>query len=251
MSAKTAVITGASDGLGAHLATRLAEEGWRVTGVGRRPHTESSVPAGIDYVRLDLARPDAVEQLLDRLGETPDLVVQNAVSYPAPGDGAPSLTEMEDVFRVNALTPYRLALGLLDRKPPEQFVSCIVINSESIYHADDGSGLYAASKAALRVLSTALATRYRSRNASVATLLLGPLADAKKVAQLRRIAEQKGLSEQQVTALFLRRSNPDLVIDQLIDFDSCHRSVAYLAGLGPVANGMLCRLDGGSAGSLI
>jgi hypothetical protein len=51
--------------------------------------------------------------------------------------------------------------------------------------------------------------------------------------------------------MFLRKSNPDLVIDEFIDFESCYRSVVYLTELGAIANGMLCRLDGGSAGSLV
>lgn len=113
------------------------------------------------------------------------------------------------------------------------------------------TGEYGASKAALRVLTSALAASCRGRNASVSTLLLGPLWDAKRAADIGRVAAKRGVPVADVTRLFLRRSNSDLVIDFFIDLESCYRSLRYLVDLGRVANGTVCRLDGGSAGSLI
>jgi NAD(P)-dependent dehydrogenase (short-subunit alcohol dehydrogenase family) len=251
MSAKRALVTGASHGLGAHLAARLAEDGWEVTGLGRRP--ESALPAdrGFDYIQADLSVPDTVESLACRIGEVPDLVVHNAVTYPDRGERVPKLSDLESVFRVNALAPYRLTLDLLAAKPEDRFCSCVVVNSEAMYHADRWSAGYAASKAALRVLTTALADSCRSRNAAVSTLLLGPLADPKKIEDIRAIAEKRGMTENEVTRLFLRKSNPDLVIDTFIDHEACYCSLRYLADLGPIANGSVCRLDGGSSGSLV
>lgn len=249
--AQHAFVTGSSHGLGAYLAARLAGEGWKVTGLGRRPESETPGTPGVDYIQADLSRSETVERIPALLGETPDLIVHNAVSYPPRGAQEVSLTELDDVFRVNALAPYRMTLDLLAAKPDAKFTSVIVVNSESMYHADRDSGVYAASKAALRVLTASLAEASRSRNAGVATLLLGPLADPDKVEQLRRVADSRGVDQAEITRVFLRKSNPDLVIEELIDFEACYRSVQYIAGLGRTANGMVCRLDGGSAGSLI
>lgn len=249
MAREHALVTGASQGLGAYLAGRLSEEGWKVTGLGRRPESELAGTHSMTYLQADLSQPETLEMLPGRIGKTPDLIVHAAVAYPDHG-GELSLRELERVFRVNALAPYRLTLDLLAAQSQERFCSCIVVNSEVIYHADAQSGAYAASKAALRVLTAALADGCRSRNASVATLQLGPLTDLKKVQQLRAIAAKRGASEEEVTRLFLRRSNPNLVIDQFIDLESCFQSVGYIAGLGAMANGMVCRLDGGSSGSL-
>jgi NAD(P)-dependent dehydrogenase (short-subunit alcohol dehydrogenase family) len=250
MPHKHALVTGASQGLGAHIATRLAQEGWRVTGLGRRAAGRSDAQ-GIDYLQADLSRQADLDGLLDRIVGAPDLVIHNAVAYPAQGADGPDPSGLEDVFAVNAFAPYRLTQRLLGQQPPDHFCGVIVINSESMFHADHKSGVYAASKAALRVLTTALAEGCRSRNASVSTLLLGPLADPGKVTELRAVAAKRGIDEAEITRVFLRKSNPDLVIDALIDFDACFRSVQYLAGLGRTANGAVCRLDGGSAGSLI
>jgi len=255
MPAKSALVTGASRGLGHYLVGALAAEGWAVTGLGKRP--EQDLPLlkqntnEVTYLQADLGDRATLAALPENLGDVPDLVVHCAVTYPPRTDGPRALDELQDVFRVNAFAPYLLTLGLLERKPDEQFTAVVVVNSEAVFGADKDSAPYAASKAALRVLTTGLADACTGANAAAATLLLGPLSSPDKRDELRRIAQKRDLSEEEITRLFLRRSNPNLVIDTLIDYEACHRSVQYIAGLGPVGNGMVCRLDGGSAGSLI
>ncbi|MBC6446012.1 SDR family NAD(P)-dependent oxidoreductase [Actinokineospora xionganensis] len=251
MTGKRAFVTGVSKGLGAHLASCLAKDGWQVTGVGRRPRESAEVSAAVDYLQADLSSAEVIGGLVAKMDAVPDLVVHNAVTYPDRAAGRPELDTIETTMRVNALAPYELTLDLLAAKPDDQFCSVVVINSESVYHADADSAVYAASKAALRVLTGGLAAACRSTNAAVSTLMLGPLGDANKVEEIRRIAEKRGATPAEITRLFLRRSNPDLVIDDFIDFDACYLSLRYLAELGAVANGMLCRLDGGSAGTLV
>lgn len=249
---KNAIIIGASQGLGRYLATRLAERGWEVTGTGRRSLEDVGNALSFEYIQADLSEMATLDLLSRLFGDKrPDLIVHNAVTYGEFRKPGPTLNELETIFRVNALLPYRLLLEYLSAVPQDGFTSCIVVNSDSIYHANQHSGVYAASKAALRVLTTALADFCQSKNASVSTLLLGPLADQKKADEFRRIAEQKGVSEHEIMRLFLRRSNPSLVIDSLIEFEPCFQSIEYIASLGLAANGMVCRLDGGSSGSLV
>ena len=249
---RRAVVVGASRGVGAHMARRLAETGWEVTGIGRRPRQDTDLPEAVDYVAIDLADNRADGALAELLADRqPALVVYNAAAYGPLDSPLPALSQLDTMLRVNATLPYLVLLRYLLSLPADRACSCILVNSDSIYHANDTTGVYAASKAALRVLTTALAASCRAREASVSTLLLGPLADDRKTAELHRIAERRGADDAEITRVFLRRSNPAFVTDELIDLESCYRSVAYLAGLGRVANGMLCRLDGGSAGSLV
>ncbi|MFK0017403.1 SDR family NAD(P)-dependent oxidoreductase [Streptomyces sp. NPDC091027] len=238
-------MVGGSRGLGAHLAARLGEHGWRVTATGRRPRSETHLTESTAYTQLDLAAPTAVEELSALLSSLhPRLIVYNAAAYPT---AEPDLAECERVFRVNALVPHQALAGYL----PHAACTCVLINSDSIYHANRHSGVYAASKAALRVLASALADRCRGSRGSAATLLLGPLADDRKEEQFERIAQRQRMSTEDVAQAFLRRANPSYVVDSLIELDACVRSVEYLVELGAHANGMLCRLDGGSAGSLL
>lgn len=245
-----AVIVGGSRGVGAHLARRLAEGGWEVSAAGRRDDAE--LPAAVRYVRADLATPDGTVVVAELLATVqPDLIVYNAASYGTVGAAVPAQDELDAIFRVNATVPYRLLLQHFAAQLAERFCSCIVVNSDSIYHVNEAAAAYAASKAALRVLTSALAAACRIRNASVSTLLLGPLADDRKIAELHAVAARRGVSDEEITRTFMRRSNPSFVTDSLIDLDACFRSVEYIVGLGRSANGMQCRLDGGSAGSLI
>ncbi|MET7746282.1 SDR family oxidoreductase [Streptomyces sp. NPDC005385] len=240
-----ALVIGGSRGVGAHLAAGLDERGWSVTATGRRPRSAVGLDVSVHYEQLDLATETAATDMTGLLRKVrPRLLVHNAVAYPAP---EPSLTDYEAIFRVNTLVPYRVLSGYL----PGADCTCVVINSDAIYHANRTSGVYAASKAALRVLTSALADHCRGSRACVATLLLGPLADDRKVEQLERIARQRKTSPEEVTSAYLRRANPSYTTDSLIPLDACLRSVEYLVDLGAQANGMLCRLDSGSAGSLI
>lgn len=245
MTGRSALVVGATSGLGHYLATCLAADGWSVTGVGRRARVSSE---RLTFHQADLVEHDAVPRLLAAVGVDYQLVIQNAVKYP-PREASSSA--LEDVFRVNALVPYALTQSLLAAQPFDDTCLTVMINSDAMFHADESSAAYAASKAALRVLTAALASSCRSRGSSVATLLLGPLADDRKTGELRQLAERRGVSTEEMVKVFLRRSNPELVIEHFIDFPACWRSIVYMLELGPVANGMLCRVDGGSAGSLI
>jgi len=249
---KRALVIGASRGLGAHLATRLAEEGWKVTGVGRRPLSEIEMERSFEYLQADLSDPATSVMLAKRLnGDDHELIIYNAVTYGNLTNEIPQLGDMETVFRVNTLVPYRLLLEHLTTRSTDQFSACVVVNSDAIYHAKQHAGVYAASKAALRVLTNSLADACKTQNASVSTLLLGPLADAKKVEELRQIAHRRGIGQDEITRAYLSKSNPSFVIDALIEFEPCFRAVQHIATLGRVANGLVYKLDGGSSGSLL
>lgn len=243
---QSAVITGASAGLGRDLALRFGSEGFDVTAFGRRENG----PDGTNYHPIDQESADAVDAMLAVCPEAPDTVILSAVSYPSFTQPTQDLATMERLFRVNALQPYLLGVALMAREQSNP-CSIIVINSESMFHADRVSCAYGSSKAALRVLTGGLAEAARGTHFSVSTLLLGPLDDAVKRASIDTVVEQRGLTHREVTARFLRQSNPDLVIDRLIDHDTCFAAIEFLIRAGADANGTVLRLDGGSAGTLI
>lgn len=146
-------------------------QGWTVTGTGRRSFKDIRITRDIEYIRADLSDLDSLELLSGRFRElTPDLIVYNAVTYGDCSERVPTLSELETLFRVNALIPYFLLLEYLSVAPQDRLCSCVVIKSDSIYHAHRQSGVYAASKAALWVLTVVLADACRSRNASISTL---------------------------------------------------------------------------------
>jgi NAD(P)-dependent dehydrogenase (short-subunit alcohol dehydrogenase family) len=90
---KTALVTGATDGIGRHTATRLAQDGWRVLVHGRNPsRIEESVKmiklkapgAEVEAYRADFANLDDVRRLGNEVlanHPTLDLLINNAGVY--------------------------------------------------------------------------------------------------------------------------------------------------------------------------
>ncbi len=246
---KRALIVGASVGLGRYVAAGLAKTDWQVCGVGRRDVLQEDL--GYEYLRADLASWSDVENLKLRIAsDAPDLVVYSAAMYAEADPGKETTGELETLFRVNAIAPYVLLYDYLSAAK-EDLRTCIVVNSDAIYHASVQSGVYAASKAALRVFATVLAQAAKSKNAAAATLLLGPLADERKLSEFKKIAEKRNLGTSDVARIFLERSNPSFVVDALLEFECVLESIRYIVSLGRAANGMMCKLDGGSSGSLV
>src|ERR1044072_1015944 len=249
---KRAIVIGASRGWGAYLASRLVKEGWDVTAVGRRPKPDLPNTDALRYVQADLTTGDGYETVERELREpAPALVVYNAASYGPRDATLPPLDELEATFRLNTLVPYHLLLNHVEKQSAAEFCTYVVTKSDSIYHANKYSGISPASKAALRVLTTALPSACKSHNAAAAPLLLGPLADEENFEKLQDVADRTGADINLVTRRYLARSNQAYVINSLLSYESCVKNVLTIADLGRDANGMLCKMDGGSSGSLI
>ena len=99
----TALITGASRGIGREVARTLASEGWRVLSGVRDP---KSAPAGTQAEAIDVADAESIEALAQRLrarNERLDALVNNAGIYDGPA---------RRIWDVNVLGPLRLTRAL-------------------------------------------------------------------------------------------------------------------------------------------
>lgn len=79
---KIALVTGATSGIGKHVAAELLKDGWIVYGIGRRANPESA-PDGLRYFSADVTSPESLLEcrthILSEAG-CPDLIVCGAGS---------------------------------------------------------------------------------------------------------------------------------------------------------------------------
>ncbi|HKS46822.1 MAG TPA: SDR family oxidoreductase [Amycolatopsis sp.] len=158
----TAVITGASRGLGLALATGLARRGWHVVADGRDGDRLEKAFADFPVVTTisgDVADPGHRARLAETTKDGLDLLVNNASTLgpsPQPRLAGYPLSELERVYAVNTFAPLALIQLLLPhlRKSRGRVID---ISSDAAVEPYAGWGGYGSSKAALDQLTAILA----------------------------------------------------------------------------------------------
>ena len=119
MKSKVIIITGASDGIGAAAAKRLAADGHHVVIVGRSPEKTTSVARalGTDYHLADFTRLSEVRALADELlKKCPRIdVLANNAGGVFGRDRRVTQDGHEITFQVNYLASFLLTTRLMDR----------------------------------------------------------------------------------------------------------------------------------------
>ena len=160
----TAIVTGASRGLGLALSRALAERGWRLVIDAREAGPLEAAAAqlpGAVPLPGDIADPSHRLALVEAAGERIDLLVNNASLLgpsPQPALADYPLDVLDDVYRVNVLAPlalFQTALGRLQ-------AGAVVVNvtSDAAVEPYEGWGGYGASKAALEQLTAVLGAEH-------------------------------------------------------------------------------------------
>jgi NAD(P)-dependent dehydrogenase (short-subunit alcohol dehydrogenase family) len=165
---KTAVITGASQGLGRALAEGLARDGWQLVIDARTGPDLERAAAGLSRLTKVTAIPgDVVDDdhraelaaAADRLGGA-DLLVNNASTLggsPPPALAIYPLPALLDTFEVNVLAPIALTQLLLPQLRRSTAGAVLNVSSDAAVEAYEGWGGYGAAKAALDHASAVLA----------------------------------------------------------------------------------------------
>ena len=203
LTGMTALVTGASGGIGSAIAKALVAQGAKVALSGTREEALKAVAAEIggDTVILpcNLGDAEAVEALipaaLEALGGQIDILVNNAG---VTRDGLILRMKDEDwsdVIRINLEAAFRLCRAAAKPMMKARFGRIITITSVVGATGNPGQVNYAASKAGLVGMSKALAAELASRNVTVncvapgfiRTAMTDVLPDAQKEALNARI----------------------------------------------------------------
>ena len=155
----TALVTGASAGLGRALAAALVSRQWTVVGDGRDAAALESAAREIGFTAVpgDVADPAHRATLADACPSL-DLLVNNASSLgvsPLPPLARYPLAELENVYRVNVFAPLALTQLLLPALTSSRG-TVINISSDAAVEAYEGWGGYGSAKAALDQVTAVL-----------------------------------------------------------------------------------------------
>ena len=166
-TARVAVVTGASRGLGRALARALAEDGYRLVVDARNGDALRTAMAGLPSGAVvsalagditDPAHRADLRRAADALGG-PDLLINNAGTLgpsPLPAISEFPLDELRTAFEVNVLAPLALTQLLLPALR-ERGGAVLSITSDAAVEAYAGWGGYGAAKAALEQACNVLA----------------------------------------------------------------------------------------------
>jgi short-subunit dehydrogenase len=154
---ETALVTGASRGIGRAIAAALAARGWDVIGTCRDPKSlpKSQRVDGVRYIRLDLGREKSVDSLLKKVPAV-DLLVNNAGESPiGPAEEHP-VDRARDSFQVNFFGPMRLTQALVAGMRVRRRGMIVFIGSIRSEAPSPFSSIYSAAKAAVRSFAQSL-----------------------------------------------------------------------------------------------
>jgi NAD(P)-dependent dehydrogenase (short-subunit alcohol dehydrogenase family) len=182
-SNSTALIIGASRGLGLALVEEYWKRGWRVVGTVRGSartglHDLAAKAGGrVEIETLDIVALDEIAALHDRLhGRSFDLLFVNAGVTNNPKHQAIGEVATEEFVRVmvtNALSPMRVVEALQDLVPATGTIGVMSSGLGSVTdNASGGWEVYRGSKAALNTLMRSFAARHAED--SRAFLIIAP-----------------------------------------------------------------------------
>jgi uncharacterized protein len=180
----TAVVTGASSGIGADLARELASRGYGVTLVARREDKLHALAAELgDAVRVEVIACDVADaaaraDLFDEVGRrglTVDILVNNAgIGTMGPVADSPVADEIAQV-RVNVEAVIDLTTRAVQQMVPRGRGAILNVGSTAGFQAFPGQAGYAATKAFVRNYTDGLRVELAGTGVTAAALHPGPV----------------------------------------------------------------------------
>lgn len=150
MIQKTALVTGASRGIGKAIAEQLKKDGVRLLVPSRK--------------ELDLLSNRSIDVYLEALTEPVDILVNDAGINRLGGVTAFSDADLEDTMRINLVAPIRLARGLIPGMMRRKYGRIVNISSIWSVVSKPGRLTYSVSKSGLNAFTRSLAVEVAPYN---------------------------------------------------------------------------------------
>lgn len=171
---RTALVTGASSGIGRAVAVELVRRGYRVYGTSRSPETVTDPVQGVNYLALDLTDYASVEACAEAVGVV-DVLVNNAgESQNGPLEELP-VDAVERVFRLNVFGAVHLTQLVLPGMRDRRYGRVVMVGSMLASFPLPYRSSYVASKAAIKGFASALRREVSPYGVGVTTVEPGAI----------------------------------------------------------------------------
>jgi NADP-dependent 3-hydroxy acid dehydrogenase YdfG len=181
LSGRTAVVTGASRGIGAGIAAALAAEGVRVAMLARNEaklQERSRFLKGSIPVACDVTNPESVEKAAKRIASelkgAPDILVNNAGIFGVSIVEETSTADFVETINTNLVGPFLLVRAFLGEMKKRKTGHVVTIGSVADRTIYTGNAAYSAAKFGLRAIHEVL--RAELRGTGVRATLVSPAA---------------------------------------------------------------------------
>lgn len=261
---KTAVVSGASRGIGLAIAKELHREGCKVAMLARGLDELNAAARDISSdgkadrvlpIRCDvLSRADidaAIKSVITRYGGV-DILVNNA-------GGARGMRTFEDVsdedwiwtFEFNVLSAVRLTRAALPSMIERKWGRVINISSESAVQPDPGMPEYNSAKGALNTFTKSLSKSY-ARQGILANVVAPAFMESEAFRGfIAGKAAEQGIDTATAEQNLLKTFRPHIEVGRPGKAEEAAAAVAFLASeRASFINGCILRVDGGSVASL-
>jgi NAD(P)-dependent dehydrogenase (short-subunit alcohol dehydrogenase family) len=253
LSGKTALVTGATAGIGLEIARALALEGANVLITGRdRAKLDGAVAgiaasggAAISGVLADAATVEGAAAIF-KAAPSIDILVNNLGIYESKAFGDITDADWSHLFDVNVMSGVRLSRlylpGMLDRN----WGRIIFISSESGLAIPPDMIHYATTKTAQLSISRGLAQMTRGTNVTVNAVMPGPTRSDGIETFLRSQASNPTAPIKQIEAEFFATARSASILQRMVEAEEVANLVAYLASpRSSATNGAALRAEGG------
>ena len=238
LSGKTALITGATRGIGKAIADAFVDSGANLMLTGTKPkeikqmNAEEKNPK-VKWIRADFSSPDGIVSFIEQLKSTNtiDICVNNAGFNIIKPYEEYSADEYQRLMNINLTAPFSITQKLIPDMKKRGFGR--IVNIASIWSevSKSGRSLYTTSKTGLIGLTRALAVEYASANILVNAVSPG-FTRTELTSQSLSADEMKSLSKQIPVGRFAEPSE----IAQTALF-LCSEMNTYITGQNFVVDG--------------
>lgn len=260
LTGKTALVTGATAGIGLAIARTLAREGAAVTLTGREAAKLSSAMAQVkeaapgarvNTVVADLSSAEGAAQLIAAHPDT-DILINNLGYYEAKPFAEITDEDWLRMLDINVMSGVRLSRHYFPRMLERNWGRVIFMSSEVGAFTPPDMVHYGVSKSAQLAVSRGMAELTKGTGVTVNSVLPSATRSEGIIEYLRQTAPRPGMTDAQIEAHFFQTYRPSSLIARMIEADEVAAIVALLASpLGAASNGAAVRVEGGTFRSIL